>query len=500
MNAILLLKGVRKAFGPVQALRGVDLTVYPGEVHALIGENGAGKSTLMKILSGAYRRDSGELTLEGKAFDVASPAAGRKAGIAMIYQELTLAPHLSIEENVTLGLETTRLGFLQSQAKAVREALAVLGHGELDLRTPVRELSIGVQQLVEMARAMVADARVIILDEPTSSLSEADKARLFGVIRTLRARGIALIYISHFLDEVMDLADRYTVLRDGETVGAGMIADTDISGIIGLMIGRSLDEMYPRVEHTQGEVVLTASAVTGKDIPIDAGFTLRRGEILGIAGLVGAGRTELLRTLFGLDRGSAGTVLRGERRLRVTELSPRKAMQAGLNMLSENRKEEGLAVEMTIAENLTLSALRRLGRFGFVNLRLEQETARQWCSRLSIRCRDARQTLRDLSGGNQQKVALARLLYHDSDILFLDEPTRGVDVGSKAEIYRLAQALAVNGKAVIFVSSYLPELFGVCDTLAVMHRGRLSAVRPIRQWTEHEVMHVAATGDDKRGG
>ncbi len=494
-NDILLVSAVSKAFGPVQALNSVDLSVRAGEVHAVVGENGAGKSTLMKVLSGAYHADSGSIELDGSAFAPETPMAARRAGIAMIYQELTLAPHLSVAANITLGLERRRFGcFLGDRSREVRAVLARLGHEGMDLEQSVGELPIGQQQVVEIARALMLDAKVLIMDEPTSSLSDADKAALFGVIKRVRDDGTAVIYISHFLDEVQCVADRFTVLRDGEAVATGVVAETNLDEIVEAMVGRTLDEMYPKLDHASGEALLDASGVTGVPIPLDIHLKVHRGEILGIAGLVGAGRTEFLRTLFGLEPAVGGHVRVGEKGYLAIKLTPSRMLALGVNHLSENRKDEGLATRMTLTENITLGRLSRYRRAGLLELDGERWVSQALCTRLNVKYGELGDPVDSLSGGNQQKVALARLLHDDSEVLLLDEPTRGIDVGSKAEIYRLIQELAGEGRAIILVSSYLPELFGVCDTLAVMHRGRLSSVKPVSDWTETEVMRLATTG------
>jgi ribose transport system ATP-binding protein len=495
-NILLQLTNITKSFGPVKALRGVHLEVKNGEVHALIGENGAGKSTLMKILSGAEKPDSGEILFEGKPYHPENPAHGRLSGIAMIYQELTLAPHLTVEENITLGIEKSRFGFTKSQKLAVQEALSILGQPDLDPSTPVNKLSIAKQQLVEIARALVLDTKLVILDEPTSSLTAADTQALFEVIGRLKSKGIAVIYISHFLEEVQQICDRFTVLRDGQTVGSGIMEGTSVQKLIELMVGRSLEDMYPHIPHTIGEPVLEVKELQGKDsLPRSASFTLHKGEILGISGLVGAGRTEMIRCIFGLDKVAHGKVsIAGRPTLQAHYFRPEKALDLGLDMLSENRKEEGLAVNLSIYTNITLSALKHVSKFGWLNLSKEKQQADEWCTRMNIKCRDSAQEVGALSGGNQQKVSIARLLNHNSDIFFMDEPTRGIDVGSKAEIYRLIQTLASQGKSIVIISSYLPELLGICDTLAVMHRGELSPVKPVASWNDHDIMLYATSG------
>jgi ribose transport system ATP-binding protein len=344
-----------------------------------------------------------------------------------------------------------------------------------------------------VARALVCDARVIVFDEPTSSLTERDAERLFAVIDRLRGRGLAIVYISHFLEEVKRVADRYTVLRDGRAVERGAMAGASLRGIIAAMVGRDLTEMFPRVPHQAGEPVLDLRGLAGRRLPRRAELTLHRGEVLGIAGLVGAGRTELLRAIFGLDEVRSGRVTIKEFD-GVRQTNPRRSIREGMGFLSEDRKEEGLALARSVEENLTLSALGRYARFGWLRLRSRRVETRRWIEAMRIRTQGPDQRIGALSGGNQQKVALARLLHQQADILLLDEPTRGIDVGSKAEIYRMIGTLAAEGKAVVMVSSYLPELMGVCDRIAVMSRGVLGPARPVDAWTEHEIMEEATGG------
>ncbi len=492
--ALLEIQGVCKRFGATHALRGVELEARAGEVLAVIGENGAGKSTLMKIFSGAHRADSGTMTLAGKPYAPAGAQEARSAGVAMIYQELNLAPDLSVEDNVLLGQDRRRFGLLdrRSGRAHAEQALARLGHAGLDPRTIVGTLSVGMQQVVEIARALASDAKVLIFDEPTSSLARHDVERLFNVIRKLCDDGLAIIYISHFLEEIRRVCDRFTVLRDGQTVGHGTVRDTPDAKIVSLMVGREVNELFPKVPHTIGEVVVQVDNLSGDRIPLNVSFSLRRGEILGITGLVGAGRTELLRALFALDAVRAGTVrVRGV----APPESPRSRIRSGLGMVSEDRKGEGLALDRSIADNITLSRLSPYARAGFIRLRHRDAAAREWMGRMAVKAGGPEQPVAQLSGGNQQKVALARVLHQDADVLLLDEPTRGIDVGTKAEIYRLIGELAAAGKAVIFVSSYLPELLAMCDTLGVMSRGRLVTVRPVSEWTVEQVMAVAVANE-----
>ncbi len=490
----LHMHDIDKRFGSTQALHGVSLQVVPGEVHALVGENGAGKSTLMKILSGAEQPDGGHMALDGCPYQPAGPQEARLRGVAMIYQELALAPHLDVESNVLLGLEEQRWGFIrrQAQRRRVEDALALLEHREIGPDTPVYRLSPGACQLVEVARALIVDARVIVFDEPTSSLTRRDTEHLFDLIQRLKARGVSIVYISHFLEEVQRIADRYTVLRDGQTAATGPVAGTPLETIIEQMVGRNLRDLYPRVPHDIGSPLLEVTDLSGDPLPVHAGLTLHRGEILGIFGLVGAGRTELLRALFGLN-----TVVRGEIRLRAhlrTRATPRQRIDEGMGLLSEDRKQEGLALSQSIADNVTYGWLKPYVSAGWLSLGRRRAAVRSWMRRLDVRCRGTEQKVLELSGGNQQKVALARLLHQQADVLLLDEPTRGVDVGSKAEIYRLIGELALQGKAILFVSSYLPELLGVCDRLGVMARGRLSAVRSVSAWSPEQIMAFATGG------
>lgn len=485
------MRAIAKRFGSTQALLGVDLELRPGEVHALVGENGAGKSTLMKIMSGALAADSGEIILDNQRFRPRGPLEARARGVMMVYQELTLAPHLDVASNLLLGMESTRFGFIRRRFDRLRveRVLAELQHSEILPDTPVAQLSTGAQQLVEIARALLVDAKILVLDEPTSSLTQEDARHLFELIRRLKQRGVTIVYISHFLEEVQEIADRLTILRDGESVATGSVESFSKAQIIEKMVGRSLDHQFPRVPHSMGEPVLEIKNLEGFVLPRGVNITLHRGEILGLAGIVGAGRTELLRAIFGLD-----PVRRGEVRVVLAARmgrTPRDRIAQGLGMLSEDRKEEGLALDQSIADNITYSRLRPYTRFQLLNERLRRATVAQWLADLKVRCTGPQQMVGDLSGGNQQKVALGRLLHQQADVLLLDEPTRGVDIGSKAEIYRIIGELAAQGKSVLFVSSYLPELLGICDRLAVMTRGRLSPVRPIDQWTPEQVMAYA---------
>lgn len=486
----LVMRGLRKQFGATQALGGVDLSIRPGEVMALVGENGAGKSTLMKILAGAVQPDGGAMALDGQPYTPENPLHGRSSGVGMIYQELALAPHLSVMENILLGIEPVRGPWLNWRAMRGRatEALQSVGMVDVDPAALVRTLSLAQQQLVEIARAVAMDCRVLVLDEPTSSLTQPDIRTLFTLIRQLKARGIAVVYISHVLEDVQQIADRFTVLRDGASVGVGDARTTPVAEIVAMMVGRDVTNLYPRSPRTPGDVVLAIRGLSGRQKPVHASLDLRRGEVLGIAGLIGAGRTELMRAVFGLDAVVSGDVRVGAF---GDGASPAERWAQGVGMVSEDRKGEGLATELGIAENLTLPKLDGLGPWRFVRPSRQRQACALWIEQLAIRCQGPRQRVGTLSGGNQQKVAIARLLHADVDVLLLDEPTRGIDVGSKVQIYQFINDLAVRGKAILMISSYLPELLGVCDRIAVMCRGQLSPARASGDWSEHQLMSVA---------
>lgn len=487
---LLQVSNVSKRFGPTVALQDVSLRVTAGEVLALIGENGAGKSTLLKVLSGAHRPDSGSMQIDGQPFAPSGPHDARRRGVAMIYQELNLAPDLSVEDNILLGQAGTGGGTLlrARQRQLVREVLQTVGLPNLNPTAIVGEQSVAAQQLIEISRALASDARIILFDEPTSSLPQQDVARLFEIIRRLKAKGIGVVYISHFLEEVRETADRYTVLRDGSNVGSGRIDEISDQQIVSLMVGRDVDDLFPTVPHSVHEPWVQAARVTGTPYPRGVSVQLRRGEIFGVAGLVGAGRTELLRTIFGLDYAEAGVVTVSGRRI-AQGVRARKA--AGFGLLSEDRKNEGLAHDLSIIDNITLGSLGPYSRGGWVNLRARDAAAADWMQRVEVKARSGYQSVAELSGGNQQKVALARILHQQADILLMDEPTKGIDVGTKAEIYRMMGKLAAEGKTIVFVSSYLPELLAVTDRIGVMARGELREVRDTGDWTEDEVMATA---------
>ncbi len=488
------MRGIRKAFGATTALAGVSVSVAAGEICALIGQNGAGKSTLMSILAGALQPDAGDMSIDGAPYAPQNPYQARRAGVAMIYQALSLAPHLSVMENITMGAEPMRFGLLDrgKMRQIAASALAELGHDDISPDASVGSLSVAAQQLVEIARAIAVGCRVLVLDEPTSSLGRADVEHLFALLRRLRAQGHAVVYISHFIEEVKEVADRFTVLRDGRNVGGGPTASATHDEIVQLMVGRPIDDLFPRSPRTPGEAILDVAGLE----PGGATFTLHRGEILGIAGVIGSGRTRLFRALFGLAPVRSG-------RVRMAAYSgaarPDARWRQGMGLLSEDRTDEGLALGLDIATNLTMTRLSSFGPAGLLSPARQHAAARTWIEKLAIKCGGPSQTAGELSGGNQQKIAIARLLHHDVDVLLLDEPTRGIDVGSKAQIYKLVDDIVAAGpgrtpKAVILVSSYLPELLGLCDRIAVMRRGRLGEPAPAGTFSEHELMMASVGG------
>jgi ribose transport system ATP-binding protein len=488
----LSAKGLGKRYGKNWVLREADLELAPGQVLGLLGENGAGKSTLVKILSGAVTPDTGAVEIGGEVLAHGRPDLSRRAGLAIVYQELSVCLDLSIADNIMLGRERSRGGRLdrREQDRLVVDVLRRLGHEYLDPRMPLAALSIGQRQVVEIARALVDKARVLILDEPTSSLAAADVAKLFETIKRLSAQGISVIYISHFLEEVQQICDSYVVLRDGRVAGRGELAGVSQQRIVELMVGRSVDELFPQTKHHPGQPWLVLKGVVGESLPKSVSLEVRRGEILGLAGLVGAGRTETLRVIAGLDPCRRGEIHAGGERLVG---SPAERIARGIAMVSEDRKHEGLAQNLSIADNTVLSRLGPYSASGWLRRSARDAAVRRLSDRLRIKSAGIDQPVATLSGGNQQKVAIARVIHQDAVCLLFDEPTRGVDVGTKAEIYRLMGEAAAENRAVVFVSSYFRELLELCDTIAVMARGVIVAVKPAAAWTEHELL-LAAMG------
>jgi len=495
------MRGISKRFGATVALDGVDFAVKAHEIHALVGENGAGKSTLMKILSGAISPDAGSMLFEGRPYRPRNPSDARRAGVAMIYQELALAPHLTVEENIVLGAEPSRWGLLQrgEMRRIAEEALAHFGPHGVGPDIPVNRLTVNAKQLVEIARALAVGCKVLVLDEPTSSLSREETERLFTILRSLKERGLSIVYVSHFLEEVQQIADWVTVLRDGAAVATLPVAQATTEELVRLMVGREVDELYPHSPRKRGELLLEVTSLSGRSKPVHASLAIYRGQVLGIAGLIGAGRTELLRTIFGLDPVRSGQVRVGAY---VGPASPVRRWAQGVGLLSEDRKEEGLVPHFGVAENILLSKLGQLGPLHVVRPRQRRTGAETIVRMLGIRCGGLDQPVAHLSGGNQQKVALGRLIAHNVDVLLLDEPTKGIDVAAKATIYQIIDDLATGrlspdrqAKGVLLVSSYLPELLGVCDHIAVMHRGRLGPALPVSQLDERKLMRAATVSE-----
>ncbi len=468
---ILTVRGVTKSFPGVRALKGVDLTIWPGEVHALVGENGAGKSTLMKILAGAQPPDGGEIAIDGKPVHFHSPHQARAAGIGIIYQELTIAPNLTVAGNVFLGSEKRHLGFLTDTAAMVRETQKVLDRLGARFKAAQRaaHLSIAEQQQVEIARALFYKSRILVMDEPTTALSDRETDRLFDVVRQLRSEGLAIIYISHRMAEIYELGDRLSVFRDGEYVGELTRPEFTSDRIIEMMVGRKLEELYPEKTAAHGDVVLRVRNMSDKEHVKNAGFELRAGEVLGLAGLVGAGRTELARLIFGADPKESGEVhLEGKL---VDIKHPIDAVQQGIGYVPEDRKLAGAFLQMSCRDNIAMNILSRNAKAGIIDFKYINERSKVQAKALSLRAASLWVRAGGLSGGNQQKLLLARWLEINPKVLILDEPTRGVDIGAKAEIYAVIQQLADKGMAVLFISSELPEIIGVCKRVIVMREG-----------------------------
>ena len=488
---LLGMRGIVKSFPGVQALRGVDLCLLHGEVLALLGENGAGKSTLMKVLGGAHRADAGTVTINGRQCRFQSPQDSRKAGVAVIYQEFNLVPSLTVVENIFLGQEVTRAGFVarKQEHQRAKTLFARLGV-EIDLDAPCGRLSTAQQQLVEIAKSLACDARIIVMDEPSAALTSHEVERLFTITRDLKQQGIGIIYISHRLEEVFSIADRVVVLRDGKNVGERPIARITRSEMIELMVGRELKDEFPRRTASIGSVRLDVSHLTRGQAVRDVSFGVRSGEILALTGLVGAGRTETVRLIFGADARDAGDIRLDGKSIAIS--SPLDAMSAGIGLLTEDRKLQGLVLGHSVRENFGLPNLSWLSRYGFVQLASEREHCGHFLENLRIQVTGQDQRAGDLSGGNQQKVVLAKWLARRCDVLMFDEPTRGIDVGAKYEIYVLMNELAAAGKAIVMISSELPEVLGMADRILVMHEGRLTGeIADARRATQKQIMELA---------
>ncbi len=489
---ILEMLQITKRVPGVLALDKANLALRPGEVHCLLGENGAGKSTMMKILAGAQPMDSGEIFIDGEPVVITSPHHAQQLGISMIYQEFNLSPYLSVAENIFLGREP-RIGrspFIDWK-RMYRDSEEILKRirVDLDVRRPVNELSVAQQQMVEIAKALSVQAKIIVMDEPSATLTDHELVALFDLIRTLRASGIGLIYISHRLEEVFEIGDQVTVMRDGQHVATKPASSMTRESIIRMMVGRELTEEYPKEFFKLGEERLRVEGLSREGAFKDVSFSLRTGEIVALTGLVGAGRTEVARAIFGADRKTAGQVYLDGKPAEIR--SPQDAIKNGLGLLTEDRKNQGLVLGMTVRENTTLSNLSALVKGLFINRKFERSVAEKYVHELQIKTPSIEQVVQNLSGGNQQKVVLAKWLFTQSRVLIFDEPTRGIDVGAKAEIFKLMNALVSRGVAILMISSELPEVLGMCDRVLVMHEGRLAGQLMRNEASQEKIMHLA---------
>ncbi len=491
--AILEVSGVSKRFGAVQALHSIDLQLFSKEVHALVGENGAGKSTLVKILAGIHQPDAGHLKLNGQDLVLSGPAAARDLGIAVIHQHPNLFPDLAVAENVFVGrLPRNRLRGVDWSAlnRKAERLFADLGVKQ-SVSVPVRGLSVADQQLVEIAKALSIDARVLVMDEPTASLSSREVDRLFAIIRQLRSRGVAILFVDHRIEEVFAIADRLSVLRDGRHVITAPISELTPADAIRHMVGRRLEALFPKATATVGDIALEVRGLSRKGLFSDVSFQVRRGEILGLAGLVGAGRSEVARVLFGIDRADAGEVLVAGKRADIR--SPNDAMRLGIVYVPEDRHEQGLVLDFSIAANVSLPIVQRLSRWLVIDRKQESGLAADYSKQLQVRSTGVDQAASGLSGGNQQKVVIAKWLATRPTILLLDEPTQGVDIGAKAEVHRIVSQLAGQGMAIVLISSELPEVLGMADRVVVLHEGRVAAEFSRSDASQERIM-AAATG------
>jgi ABC-type sugar transport system ATPase subunit len=496
-SPLLEARAISKRFGGIQALDEVDLTLYPGEVMALAGENGAGKSTLIKVLAGAYERDAGEIRIDGHPVEIRSPAEAERLGISVIYQEFNLTPNQTVAENVFLRDPQRRPGILgrlnlvdkRARREATKALLEQVGSA-VDPDTQVAELSVAHQQLTEIAKALALNARILIMDEPTSTLPDDEVDTLFRIVRQLQERGIAVVFVSHRIEETRRIADRVTVLRDGRNVGGGLVADIPDDRIISMMVGRVVETLFPKTETQPGDTVLSVRGLGRGNVLRDISFDLRRGEVLGLSGLVGAGRTEIARCVFGADRYDRGTiVLDGEP---VTIRSPEEGVRLGIGYVPEDRKNQGLFPEMTIRDNIAMSVLHQMTRAGIVDRRAVREVATSYRDRLQVRPPDLEVPVSRLSGGNQQKVALAKWLALRPRVLILDEPTRGIDVGAKAEVHALIDELAHEGIGIILISSELPEILNMSDRILVVAEGEIVGELSRAEATQERCLELAS--------
>ncbi|ALN72890.1 sugar ABC transporter ATP-binding protein [Aureimonas sp. AU20] len=494
-SPIVALRGIEKSFGPVAVLRGVDFDLFAGEVHALMGENGAGKSTMIRLMSGAHQPNKGTVEVDGAPVRFSGPGEAKAAGIAVVHQELLLFPAMTVAENIFLGhAPRTRAGLLDwnEMRQRARALLDRLDCPDLDVDEKVSRLSVANRQRVEIARALSRDARVLIMDEPTAALAEADVRRLLDVVRSLRREGVGIVYVSHRMNEIFEIADRITVLRDGKTIDTRAASEATEATLVSMMVGRDIDQLFPKDTIIPGETVLEVRNLAHAGKIQDVSFSVRAGEILGIAGLVGSGRTELAQTIFGVTPATAGEILIDGKPVTVSNV--REAIAHRIAYVPEDRAQHGLVRPQTIRENVSMAIIDRLTRRGIVDTARETEIASDAIRRFAIRARGPGQIVAQLSGGNQQKVVIAKWLATDPRILILDEPTRGVDVGAKTEIHKLMNQLAAQGLAIVMISSELPEVLGMSDRVLVMNGGRMSAILPRAEATPETVGAAMMTG------
>jgi ribose transport system ATP-binding protein len=488
------MQGISKSFGPVRVLDGIDFSVAGGEIHALVGENGAGKSTLMKILSGAHSADSGSIRIDGEAVSIRSTREAEALGIAIIHQELNMIPQLSVMDNLFLGREPNRWGVIERGHLHGESAswLSKVGAGQIDANRTAQTLSIGLQQLVEIAKALSLNARVLIMDEPTASLTDREIGTLFAIMTDLKSRGVGIVYVSHRMEEIFKICDRVSVLRDGHFVGERPVAQTGFDELVKMMVGRELKERFPKREVSLGSVRLKVEDLTDQGHIAGIHFEVRAGEVLGIAGLIGAGRSRILNTLFGVNPRTAGDVLLDGKPQLIA--SPADAIAAGLGFVTEDRKSQGLVLGLSLRENITLVHLNKYAHAGVIDRKAEDAAVKELMEELQIRARDAELEVKALSGGNQQKVVFAKWLAEPPKVLLLDEPTRGVDVGGKAEIYHTINRLAAAGTAIVMVSSELPEVLAMSDRILVMREGRQTGIFDAKSANQEQILTAATAG------